>query len=68
MLLAGFDGFQTDINLNYYSDIMRRPIIPNQVEINNQMNKYIVEFLREAGIELEFVTPSIYEMRGGDNR
>ncbi len=61
ILLAGFDGFSVDINENYYDPIMRHPVTAEQAEIRNKFYKGFIGRLREVGIIINFVTPSLYE-------
>lgn len=59
--LAGFDGFEVNINENYYKPSMRHPETIAQVEKNNSYNKEFINRIKGQGIEVEFITPSIYE-------
>ena len=61
ILLAGFDGFETNINENYYDLTMRRPVSPEQVERRNKYYKGLIERTKVSGIDIQFVTPSKYE-------
>ena len=61
ILLAGFDGFSLNINENYYDPNLRRPINSDQVERRNLYYKNFIKKLIEQGLEIEFITPSLYE-------
>lgn len=61
VLLAGFDGFSIDINMNYYNSDMRRPISSEQVEQRNRYYKSFIQKIKKDGIEVSFVTPSLYQ-------
>ncbi|MBR4651578.1 MAG: aldolase catalytic domain-containing protein [Prevotella sp.] len=61
ILLAGFDGFMVNINENYFDPELRRPVSIEQV---NRRNKYYASFIKKMqsdGINVKFITPSIYE-------
>ncbi len=61
ILLAGFDGFSTNINDNYYDPDMRRPVKAEQAERRNAYYKDFINKIKESGIIVKFVTPSLYE-------
>ena len=61
ILLAGFDGFDVNINENYYDPNMRHPVNAEQVERRNNFYKKFINKVRDDGIAIEFVTPSKYE-------
>lgn len=61
IMLAGFDGFSSDINKNYYDENMRRPVSVERAEKRNKYYKKLIEGVRKSGISVEFVTPSIYQ-------
>lgn len=61
ILLAGFDGFSTNINENYYDQDMRYPVNPEQVERRNSYYKNLIQRVKDSGIRVEFITPSKYE-------
>ena len=60
ILLAGFDGFSVDINENYYDPNMRHPVNAEQADKRNKYYKNFIEKFRKSGINIEFVTPSLY--------
>lgn len=60
LLLAGFDGFSTNMNLNYYDKSMRRPVSEEQVQRRNDYFRTYVKRLRES-IPVTFLTRSLYE-------
>lgn len=57
---AGFDGFTSDLNDNYYDDRFKRPINGHEADNRNQFNRYLLNKLRER-MKILFITPSIYE-------
>ena len=61
ILLAGFDGFSTNINENYYDQDMRYPVNPEQVERRNGYYKNLIQRVKDSGIKVEFITHSKYE-------
>ncbi|MCD7954222.1 MAG: aldolase catalytic domain-containing protein [Lachnospiraceae bacterium] len=61
LLLAGFDGFSVDINQNYYDPSMRHPVNQEQAVRRNTYYKRFIKNLKEYGINVEYVTPSLYE-------
>lgn len=61
VLLAGFDGFSIDINENYYDPNMRYPVNAEQAERRNRYYKGFINKIKESGIAISFVTPSLYE-------
>ena len=64
ILLAGFDGFSVDVNENYYSAELRRPVDKAMGEMKNEFMK---AFIKEIGekIPVKFVTESLYKKIGG---
>lgn len=61
VLLAGFDGFSININENYYDPNMRHPVNLEQAERRNSYYKRFINKMRECGMNIVFITPSIYE-------
>lgn len=61
ILLAGFDGFDVNINENYYDPNMRHPVNVEQVKRRNSFYKKFINKVRDDGVAIEFVTPSKYE-------
>lgn len=61
ILLAGFDGFSTNINENYYDPNMRYPVKQEQATRRNAYYKDFIRRMREGGITVTFITPSLYE-------
>ncbi|MBR4761466.1 MAG: aldolase catalytic domain-containing protein [Clostridia bacterium] len=59
ILLAGFDGFSSDINGNYFSSELKRPVTVDQLDTKNRM---FADFIKEKSrqTDIEFVTDSIY--------
>ena len=60
LLLAGFDGFSTNMNLNYFDKTMRRPVTEEQAAKRNVYFHDLVVRLRNR-IGITFVTRSLYE-------
>ena len=60
LLLAGFDGFSTNMNLNYYDKTMRRPVNDEQAK---QRNDYFRSYVHRLGktVSVSFLTKSAYE-------
>lgn len=61
ILLAGFDGFSSNINENYYNQNMRHPVNVEQAERRNWYYKTLIQRIREQGVKVKFLTPSKYE-------
>ena len=61
ILLAGFDGFHVNINKNYYDPEMRRPVNTEQVDRRNNYYKDFIKRIADTGIDIKFITPSLYE-------
>ena len=61
ILLAGFDGFSADINENYYDPDMRRPVKAEQAERRNTYYRDFISGIKNSGIKVVFITPSLYE-------
>lgn len=61
ILLAGFDGFSVDINENYYDPNLRRPVSAEQANIRNEYYKDLISRVRKNGVNVQFITPSLYE-------
>lgn len=61
LLLAGFDGFSININENYYDPNMRHPVNSEQATRRNKYYKNFINQIKENGINVEFVTPSLYK-------
>lgn len=61
VMLIGFDGFSANINENYYDSNMRRPMNIDQAENKNRFNKAFIKSKREAGMNIRFLTPSLYD-------
>lgn len=61
ILLAGFDGFSTNINDNYYDPNMRRPVNVEQAKRRNAYYKRFINRIIGSGIKVTFITPSLYQ-------
>ncbi|WP_343246831.1 aldolase catalytic domain-containing protein [Diplocloster hominis] len=62
IMLAGFDGFSIDINENYYDPNMRHPVNSEQAERRNKYYTKFINSIREQGKDIEFITPSKYDI------
>lgn len=61
ILLAGLDGFSTNINDNYYDIEMRRPVKEQQAEARNKYYKTLIQGISNSGTTIKFITRSKYE-------
>lgn len=61
IMLAGFDGFSANINDNYYDSTMRFPVNLEQAERRNLYYKDFIQRIKNCGIKVEFITPSLYQ-------
>lgn len=61
VILAGFDGFSSNINDNYYDYEMRRPVNEEQAFNRNEYYKNFINSVRDRGVKIEFLTKSKYE-------
>lgn len=61
VFMAGFDGFSMNINDNYLDPNMRRPINATEAEQRNSWNRDFVRRIRESGMKIHFLTPSVYD-------
>jgi len=60
VILAGFDGFQSHYNENYYNEELN--VKTNEMELNEKQNRIktqLHEMMEE--MKIEFLTPSLYE-------
>lgn len=65
IVLAGFDGYQTDMNENYFDIMFRRPVSSFQAQ---KRNRIYSNFMREKKIKnIVFLTPSKYEVYNEKN-
>ncbi len=62
VMLAGFDGFKTDSEKNYYDESLRRPMTRQDVNERNHKTETYLKRLNEEMI-IEFVTPSDYKLK-----
>lgn len=58
--LAGFDGFSTDVDANYYDSKLNRPVNKEQAERRNKRAKDYLASLAGT-VNVSFLTPSRYE-------
>ena len=61
ILLAGFDGFSVNINDNYYDPNLRHPVNAEQAERRNAYYKKLIKRVSDVGIDVTFVTASLYQ-------
>lgn len=61
IILAGFDGFSVNINDNYYDPNLRRPVNEEQADRRNRFYKTFINQISKNGIQITFLTPSMYE-------
>lgn len=61
IFLAGFDGFTSDINGNYYDMSMRHMFKEKQVKEYNEFYRMLIDSYRQKGIKITFLTASKYE-------
>lgn len=59
--LVGMDGFSIDINENYADYNLRRPVSSEQAERRNNYYRKFISKKREEGMDIQFITPSLYE-------
>lgn len=60
IFMAGFDGFRTDMDENYYDDNLRRPVGREQARERNRMIREHILKMKEK-MDIQFITPSMYE-------
>ena len=60
ILLAGFDGFSSNINQNYYDKSMRRPVSEEQAQQRNEYFRSLINRIRTT-VPITFLTESRYE-------
>ena len=60
LILAGFDGFSTNINENYSNPSMRKPVSEEQATRRNKFYKDLINKLSE-NIKVTFLTESVYK-------
>ena len=58
--LAGFDGFTTEVTANYYDAKLMRPVSLEKAELRNTRAKKYLKSI-ENKVEVEFLTPSLYQ-------
>lgn len=61
VMLAGFDGFSVDINMNYFDSNLRHPVNQEQVVRRNKYYKEFISRIQRQGMKVSFVTPSLYQ-------
>lgn len=60
IILAGFDGYDVNINNNYYDDNMRKSFYLKQIENYNNNFKNHIDTLKRDGVSLNFLYNSKY--------
>lgn len=61
LLLAGFDGFRIDSDLNYFDESLKRPMSRRKVEErNHRMEEYLI--MMSKSMDIKFVTPTLYKI------
>jgi 4-hydroxy 2-oxovalerate aldolase len=60
VLLAGFDGFSTNINSNYCNPALRHPVTEVDAELRNKFFKKFVGEIRKV-LNVTFITDTRYE-------
>ena len=63
ILLAGFDGFSADVNENYFSKELRKPVVEQENKERNAFYQNYISELSETN-KITFVTDSMYKYRG----
>lgn len=58
--MAGFDGFTIDMEQNYYSEQLMRPITKELAEQRNKLVRQAID-LQKENMRFDFLTPSIYQ-------
>ena len=59
--LVGFDGYTTDVSLNYYEKSMSRPVSLEQAQKRNDYFRMYVDRVRKM-IPVRFLTESLYDL------
>lgn len=57
--LAGFDGFDPDIDKNYYRDELKRSLSRTQIADMNDKTRQIIQYY-SSSVAFHFITPSQY--------
>lgn len=58
VIMAGFDGYKSDITENYFDITFRRPVTSSQAQKRNKIYK---EWLSsKETLNISFLTPSLY--------
>lgn len=60
LCLAGFDGFSSLINYNYYDYTLRNSLDENQAKNRNDYYKKFIDKIVSNGIKINFLTESMY--------
>ena len=53
--MAGFDGFSTDVDKNYYDNRLKRPVSKEQAEKRNERAKQFLEVVKKE-IQITYIT------------
>lgn len=59
ILLAGFDGFSTNVVKNYYDDFLKMSFDPERMQLTNQAISKKLAVYRNT-MDVEFITDSLY--------
>lgn len=62
VFMAGFDGYTLDINENYYDKNLRQPDTGAGTIEKNQYFSNVIKQKKRKGMEIEFITPTRYEV------
>lgn len=57
--LAGFDGFTTDVNENYFSEKLKRSVTVDQLETKNHVFSEFVKD-KQKNMDIQFITHTLY--------
>lgn len=58
IIMAGFDGYRSDINENYFDISFRRPVSSSQAKKRNEVFKEVLN--SKKSLNISFLTPSLY--------
>ena len=60
--IAGFDGFEGEFNKSYSDEYLPTIAAENYDMINNEVKDMIADYHKKYDVELEFITPSIFDI------
>ena len=61
IILAGLDGFSTNITENYFDSTLRYPVNVEQANRRNEYYRRFIRKIKQKGVKVEFITRSLYE-------